>query len=292
MVSIITVNYNGYRHTCELIESLRQNETYDYEIIVVDNASPDGDAAKLKATFQNYAEVTLLASARNVGFAGGNNLGYLHTRGEYIMYLNNDTVIQTPFIESLVQRMQSSAKIGAVSPKIKYYSNPHIIQYAGYTPMNRITMSNHLVGSGQVDDGLYDTAHRVPFIHGACVVTSRTVLETVGSMAELYFLFYEELDWSLALSEKGYELWYEPASTVYHKESMTIQRATPLRSYYLTRSRMIFTRRRSRSKLVAIAYQVIVSYPIHILKSIIHGRWAMVSALSRGIWSGLNSPIK
>ncbi|MEG2036330.1 MAG: glycosyltransferase, partial [Mucinivorans sp.] len=75
MVSIITVNYNGYQHTCELIESLRKNETYDYEIIVVDNASPNGDAAKLKVIFQDYTEVTLIVSPSNVGFAGGNNLG-------------------------------------------------------------------------------------------------------------------------------------------------------------------------------------------------------------------------
>ncbi|MEG2035928.1 MAG: glycosyltransferase family 2 protein, partial [Mucinivorans sp.] len=211
--------------------------------------------------------------------------------GEYIMYLNNDTIIQTPFLESLVRRMQIDGKVGAVSPKIKYYSNPHIIQYAGYSPMSKITMRNNLVGTNQTDNGQYDTAHRVPFIHGACVLTSRAVLEDVGTMTELYFLFYEELDWSVALSNKGYELWYEPDSTVYHKESMTIQRTTSCRTYYLARSRMIFTRRRSSSKILAIAYQLVMSFPAHIIKYILHRQWDMALALSRGILAGLHAPI-
>lgn len=291
MVSIITINYNGYKDTCELIDSLKGYETYPYEVIVVDNASASDDARKLKA---GYPEAIVVASPENLGFAGGNNLGYEHAKGEYILYLNNDILIEAPFLEALVNRIDSDEKIGAVSSKIKYTANRNVIQYAGYTAMNPITTRNELIGVGKTDVGQYNEAHTTPFIHGACVLTSRKVIETVGNMPSLYFLFYEELDWSVKLRNHGYELWYEPSATVYHKESMSIKRGSPARNYYLTRSRVLFTRRNIKgiNRVLAIAYQTFVSYPKNMLQSAIKGDWKMVSAITRGLISGFTSPIK
>ena len=101
MVSIITINYNGYKDTCELVESFRQFEDYPYEIIIVDNASPNGDGALLKTSLSG---VTIVCSDKNLGFSGGNNLGYKYAKGEYILFMNNDMTITRPFLKTLVNQ--------------------------------------------------------------------------------------------------------------------------------------------------------------------------------------------
>lgn len=286
MVSIITVNYNGYKETCELIDSLRLYEDYPYEVIVVDNASPNGDGEQLKKTFP---DITIICSTENLGFAGGNNLGYPYAKGEFILYMNNDMTITKPFLKTLVDRIQSSEHIGAVSPKIKYEHHPDIIQYAGYTKMHPLRISNNLVGVNQKDIGQYDEASPTPFAHGACMLTSKDVIRKVGLMTDIYFLFYEELDWSMQLKRAGHETWYEPAAFVLHKESMTAKRGTSLRLYYLTRSRILFTRRNYTyfNKAIAILYQLIIVIPKNILLYSIRGQKNMLVAFLKGSYHGL-----
>lgn len=290
MVSIITINYNGYKETCELIDSLRLYENYPYEIIVVDNASPNGDGVLFKKKFSNY---TIICSDKNLGFAGGNNLGYEYVKGEYILYMNNDMTITQPFLKNLINRLQSSDDIGAVSPKIKYEHHPDIIQYAGYTKMHPLKISNSLIGANQKDMGQYDKASSTAFAHGACMLTSQKVLKKAGLMTDIYFLFYEELDWSIQLKRAGYKIWYEPAAEVLHKESMTAKRGTPLRLYYLTRSRILFTRRTSSSfnKIIAILYQLIIVIPKNILFYSVQRKKDMLLAFLKGSYDGLKDKI-
>lgn len=291
MVSIITINYNGYKDTCELIDSIRKHETYPYEIIVVDNSPAKDEALQLKS---DYPDATIIWPGQNSGFAGGNNIGYGHSAGEYILFVNNDVVINGPFLETLVNRMQSSSAIGAVSPKIKYEDHRDIIQYAGYTPMNPIRISNRKIGTNQIDHGQYDQAAPTAFIHGACMFTSRKVLERAGLMTEIYFLFYEELDWSLQLQRAGYQTWFEPAVSVFHKESMTIKRGTPLRLYYLTRSRILFTRRNYKTffKALALSYLLFIVIPKNILLYGIRNEKGMLAAFMKGSFHGLKDNIK
>lgn len=291
MVSIITINYNGFKDTCELIESLRKYETYPFEIIVVDNASDDRDGEKLKKL---YNGLTVVCSDTNLGFAGGNNLGYQYAKGDYILYMNNDMVIKSPFLQTLVQRLESSNTIGLVSPKIKYTYAPDTIQYAGYTPMVPLFIRNNLIGVNQIDKGQFDVACKTAFVHGACMLTSKKIIEKTGLMTEVYFLFYEELDWSIQLQNKGYEVWFEPACCVYHKESRTIKRGTPLRQYYLTRSRLIFARRNYRgyNKYLSCLYQALISFPKNALICVMHFQWQMAIAYFKGTLAGLTDKIK
>ena len=90
VVSIITINYNGMRDTCELIDSLAENEVYPYEVIVVDNASRNDEASKLQ---KRYVDIRVVSSPVNLGFAGGNNLGYSFVESDYVLFLNNDIII-------------------------------------------------------------------------------------------------------------------------------------------------------------------------------------------------------
>lgn len=291
MVSIITVNYNGYADTCEFIDSLRRHETYPFEIIIVDNASPRNDGIRLK---EEYPELTVICSEKNRGFAGGNNLGNEYARGEYILYMNNDTLIREPFLQKLIDRLDSDPSIGAVSPKIKYAYAPEIIQYAGFTPMSPVLLRNHQIGNNQTDSGQYDSACETAFVHGACMLTSRHILRQAGPMTPVYFLFYEELDWSDQLRRAGFRTWYEPAACIYHKESRSVGKTSPFKHYYLTRGRILYARRNCRGirKAVTCLYLATVVPLKSAAVSLIRRDWETFSSQIRGTVHGFSDKAK
>ena len=245
LLSIITINYNGLKDTCELMDTLPL-EDESIEVIVVDNASKEDEATQIE---QRYPQVKVIRSEKNLGFAGGNNLGIQAAQGKYLFFLNNDTILrpQTSDLRPLITRLESSEQIGMVSPKIKFSWGDKPIQYAGYTPLSSITMRNRAIGCGETDNGQYDTAHPTPYAHGAAMMVKREVIDKAGLMPECYFLYYEELDWSMMIRRAGYDIWYEPACTIYHKESQTTGQNSPLRTYYITRNRLLFAKRNINS---------------------------------------------
>ena len=208
MVSIITVNYNGLADTCELIESFRIHETYPYEFIVVDNGSflPEG-----KEIQKRYPEVKVVQNT-NTGFAGGNNAGLKVAEGKYLFFINNDTLIHEPILAILTHRLEAEEKNGGVSPMLKYAYAPDTIQYAGYTAFSPITLRNKMLGEHEKDNGQHSQPQETASLHGAAMMVRRDVLQQVGPMTEVYFLFYEEFDWSARMHHLGYKLWYEPAA--------------------------------------------------------------------------------
>ena len=282
-LSIITINYNGLKDTCELLDTLPLEDN-SLEVIVVDNASKEDEASIIE---QRYPTVTVIRSPQNFGFAGGNNLGIKAAHGEYLFFLNNDTVLrhQTSDIRPLIDRLESSDKIGAVCPKIRFSWEHHPIQYAGYTPLSPITMRNHAIGFGEDDHGQYDTPYPTPYAHGAAMMVKREVIDKAGLMPECYFLYYEELDWSMMIRRAGYDIWYEPACTIYHKESQTTGQASALRTYYVTRNRLLFVRRNNRSltRYVTYLYLIIVVAGKDLLKHLLQRRTDLAKATIRGI---------
>ena len=282
-LSIITINYNGLKDTCELLETLPLEDN-SLEVIVVDNASKENEASIIE---QRYPMVKVIRSPQNLGFAGGNNLGIKAAHGRYMFFLNNDTVLrhQTSDIRPLINRLESSDKIGAVCPKIRFSWEHHPIQYAGYTPLSPITMRNHAIGFGEDDHGQYDTPHPALYAHGAAMMVKREVIDKAGFMPECYFLYYEELDWSMMIRRAGYDIWYEPACTIYHKESQTTGQASALRTYYVTRNRLLFVRRNNRShtRYVTYLYLIIVVAGKDLLKHLLQRRTDLAKATIRGI---------
>jgi len=285
LLSIITINYNGQKDTCELIESLPL-EDKSIEVIVVDNASAQDEATIIE---ERYPQVKIIRSKKNLGFAGGNNLGIKAAKGKYLFFLNNDTLLkpQTSDIRSLISRLETSPKIGMVCPKIRFTWGKQLIQFAGYTPLSPITMRNKAIGCGEVDHGQYNTAHPTPYAHGAAMMIKREVIEKAGLMPECYFLYYEELDWSMMIRRAGYDIWYEPACTIFHKESQTTGQNSPLRTYYITRNRLLFAQRNQlgRAKYITYLYLIGLVAIRDILKYAFQQRWDLVRATIRGVVS-------
>ena len=279
-LSIITINYNGLEDTCALIETIPFNDKM--EVIVVDNASTNDEATEIE---RRYPYVKLIRSDQNLGFAGGNNLGIKVANGKYIFLINNDTIFKDFNVQALIDRLESSDKIGVVCPKIRFAWDNNPIQYAGYTPLSKITVRNQAIGFGEEDKGLYDLAHPTPYAHGAAMLIKREAIEKVGLMPECYFLYYEELDWSMMFTRAGYHIWYEPACTIYHKESQTTGHNSPLRTYYITRNRLLLVKRNYTgiNKYLAYGYLIGLVAPRDIIKTGIKGKYDLLKATCKGI---------
>jgi GT2 family glycosyltransferase len=250
LVSIIAVNYNGQKVTREMIDSIRNNSYSNIEIIVVDNASEVSPKAYLN---ENYKEVKVIESSKNLGFAGGNNLGIKESNGDFLFFLNNDAELTNGVIESMLELFEQVPKLGIVSPKICFYKtgsdkksdpySPDILQYVGSTEVHNLTARNRTIGYLESDLGQYQTAKPTAYAHGAAMMVSRSVIEKVGMMPEAFFLYYEELDWCEQIRRVGFEIYIQPKAKVYHKESWSVKKTSGLKTFYINRNRILFMRR-------------------------------------------------
>lgn len=286
IISVITVNYNGLKDTCALIDSIPSNDSI--EVIVVDNASAKDEATEIS---QRYPNVHVIRSTQNLGFAGGNNLGLKAAKGRYMYLVNNDTFLKgsdsdkQKSLQQLINRLEASPTIGMVCPKILFAWTPNPIQFAGYTPLSCITIRNKAIGCGKEDHGQYQNAHSTPYAHGAAMMIKREALENVGFMPECYFLYYEELDWSVMFTLAGYEIWYEPTSIIYHKESQTTGAGSSLKTYYITRNRLLFVKRNIQEPIKWLSYSYLTGLVAirDIFKYTFKRRFDLVKATYQGI---------
>lgn len=287
-VSIITVNYNGLQDTAEMIGSLEKHlHSCTYELIVVDNGSYRNESAILQ---ERFPFIHAIRSEKNLGFAGGNNLGIQEAQGKYIFLLNNDTFLEEDTLHYLCDTLREHPETAAVSPKIKFATPPRNIQFAGFTPLTKYTLRNQGIGYNEPDCGQYDTPGTTAFLHGAAMMVQREVIKKVGLMPEIFFLYYEEIDWCSQMTRAGYELRYDPRCVVYHKESNTTGTDSPLKTYYLTRNRLLYAwrNRRGITRIVALLYQLSIANPKNLIVNLLLGKTSQLKA----IWKGCTSFFK
>lgn len=286
-ISVITVNYNGFHDTCEFIESwVATVMSVSYEIIVIDNGSTVNEAILLQ---RKYPLVHTIRSEQNLGFAGGNNLGINIAKGKYLFLLNNDIFIVKDTIHLLIDRLMVSNKIAGVSPLIRDYIEPHAIQFAGYSKLSPITLRNRAIGRGQINKDRYP-ARQTPYLHGAAMLLKKEIINQIGPMPENYFLYYEELDWCTHIDRKGYELWYDPACEVWHKDSSSTGKESPLKHYYLSRNRLLYAYRNifDWKLYLSIFYQTAIVCPKNILTALGRGN----KATAKAHWEGTKAFFK
>lgn len=282
LVSIVTLNWNQAAVTCDLLDSLKGVTYPRVEAIVVDNGSEARDVALLAAYDPH---MHLVRSPTNLGFTGGNNLGMRQARGEYVLLLNNDTEVEPDFLEPLVAAMEADPGLGACSPKIRYYHEPERIQYAGGTAVDPLRGQARWIGSGEIDRGQHDISGPTEMGHGAALLIRRRVLEEVGLLGEDYFIYYEELDFGTRLRRAGWRAHYVAESTVWHKESVTVGKASPLKTYYQTRNRVLYLRRNAsgwRKTLLIAALVTVVAF-VHVLRYAVAGQRDHARAVIRGL---------
>lgn len=284
LVSIITLNWNQTDVTCEFLESTRNLNYKNYEILVCDMNSDICPAEKIQLL--NFPNTKVLLSSTNLGFAAGNNWGMKQAKGDYFFIVNNDTEV-TPFlIDKLIEPFLNDETIGVTCPKILYYHNPDTIQYAGFTKMNLITGRTQTIGSGEKDIGQFNEAKYTFGAHGCAMMVKKEVALKVGMFPEKFFLYYEEWDWSIRILKAGYKIFYQAKAKIYHKESLSVGKESLLKLYYLNRNRILFMRRNSSPSqfmLFALFYSF-ATFPKMVLKLLGNGK-ALKTYLKAVAWN-------
>lgn len=216
-VGIILLNYCNYKLTIDCIESIRQSTYQNYEIIVVDNNSPDHSGKNLS----RLDGIRFLQMEENLGFAAGNNRGIevaLSDGCKYVMLLNNDTVIDPNMIETLVSRADANT---VVVPKMYYFDvdgRKDILWYAGGILKYKSSDGIH-IGGMQEDSKQYSIEREVTFATGCCMMIHRAILEEVGLLREEYFMYCEDTDYSIRLNKSNIKILYVPDAKLWHKVS-------------------------------------------------------------------------
>lgn len=279
-VSIILVNYNGYKDTIDCIKSLRTITYRNYEVIVVDNASKDQSVFILN-DFLQEGEI-LISSKENGGFSAGNNIGIkyaLEHDADYCLLLNNDTVVEADFLDKLVEGYEFSLKCGLTIGKILYESMRDTIWYAGGSLSKRTARVEHW-NYQKKDTNMNTSMQRVTFATGCCMCLSRKTIETVGLMDESYFLYEEDADYCKRISDAGFDLVYAPLARIYHKVSASTGKMSKASQIYSLRNRYLFVRKRYHGINKILAYTFIT---LQTLARIIKGKQdfnCSISALS------------
>jgi hypothetical protein len=291
LVSIITVNYNQAIVTADMLQSLSKLTYSNYEVIVVDNASAE-PSAYLKNEFPFITHVT---SPENTGFAGGNNLGLHYAKGEYVFFVNNDTEVTPDLLDVLVAHMQSHPKCAIACPKIKYYFRPDTIQYAGTVGPSIVTSRSYDIGYMQKDDGSFNDMRITEQPNGAAMMIPMKLIEQLGAMSEIFFLYYEELDWAARFKKAGYQIHYVGSANIYHKESVSTVKNSAFKTFYLYRNRLLFIRRNYSgiNKWMGSVFFTLISTPVHIAKHTLKGEWQHAQAIVKAmLWNVTHSAFR
>lgn len=220
LVSIIIVNWNGLKWLPECFGSLTRQQYENFEIIFVDNASRDGSVAWVKS---HYPKTRICVNRENLGFADGNNVGFRIARGEYVLFLNNDTRVTRSFLTELARVMKGHKEIAGAQSKILLMDKPDMHDSVGafLTPTGFL----YHYGFAKKDQPKYDKQIDLYNAKGACMMFRREVLDTVAINGDIfdprYFAYFEETDMCHRIWLAGYRIVYAYKSVIYHKMGAT-----------------------------------------------------------------------
>ncbi len=220
LVYIIVLTWNGKNDTLECLESLSKINYFNHKILVVDNASNDGTKEAVKS---KYPDVEYIYNLKNLRYAGGNNIGIdyaLNNHADYILLLNNDTIVEPNFLKHLINTAESNPINGIIGPKIFYYAQKNLIWYAG----GKIEWWKGWIyhrGIRELDNEKYSFKIETDFVTGCCILIKRNVIEKIGKLNENYYMYGEDVDFCIRASRAGFKIWFEPEAKVWHKISVS-----------------------------------------------------------------------
>jgi len=228
--SIIIVNYDGQAHIDTCLNSLREVGQRGYEVIVVDNASGDGSAEHVAA---RHPQVRLIRNEANLGFGAGNNRGAEWARGEYLAFLNPDTVVEPGWLEALIAALEQDPKAGLATALVLLMDRPDRVNTCGNDMhMTGLTLCR---GMGAHRGGFSKTVG-VGAVSGAAFAVRRDLFETLGGFDESFFLYMEDSDLSLRARLAGYHLLAVPGAVIHHDYRLQFG---PQKTFYQERNRTL-----------------------------------------------------
>lgn len=220
---IVLLNYKNYEDTYACIESIDKCGYFQegIQVIIVDNFSPDESYQKLKLIENNF--ITVLQSEYNGGFSYGNNIGIRYAMecgADYVLLINNDTLVTVGMVDRLIAACQKNGDEAIVSSKILRYPETNIIWYGG-GDVSKITFKTKHIGINCKDCDKYSKIYSTKYICGCCMLISRKVINAIGLLPEEYFMYCEDLDYSLLATRNNIKLVYCGEATLYHKVSIS-----------------------------------------------------------------------
>jgi len=249
-VSIIIVNWNGYRDTSDCLESLMKINYGNYNVIVVDNCSANNEADLLKERFGQWSHI--IANKNNDGLCKGNNIGIQYALNsfdpDYVLLLNNDTTVDVDFLTSLVDTAESKKSVGIVGGKIYFFNDLKQIQIVWgktnlwhwqiFFPVPRYSSYRKIVDKGQ-----YDYSREVDWVSGCCILIKNEVIKKIGSLEESYFAGWEDTDYCFYAKKAGFSVLYTHRAYIWHKNAQSFSKVKSYRAYLDARNRFIFMKR-------------------------------------------------
>jgi len=292
-VSIIILNWNSYEVTRDCLASLEKIDYPNREVVLVDNGSVDGSADRLAREFPS---ARMIRNGKNLGFTGGNNVAIrdvLERGTGYLLLLNNDTVVAPNFLSELVRVAESDPRIGLLNPKIYYFEPADTIWYAGGIRKPWRVFPKHL-GLRKRDDGSYNQTREVSFITGCALLIKAEVVRQIGELDEIFFLTFEDADWSMRASQAGFKQFYVPASVIWHKDSYVTTRSLGYagRNFYTMRNTILFARKYLKGPYWPLFMISVGKYVMYrTVVDLVQGDVKTVRALYHGLWNGCSTRI-
>ncbi|OGZ34499.1 MAG: hypothetical protein A2174_02690 [Candidatus Portnoybacteria bacterium RBG_13_41_18] len=251
-VYIIILNWNGCQDTIECIESLKKINYQDYKIVVVDNGSTDASIEIIPKKY--FQDINFIEIKKNLGYAGGNNVGIryaLEKGADYVLLLNNDTLVSPDFLSKLVAISESSEKIGMAGPKILFANDKNRIWFGGGV-FTWFGGDKHF-RYNEIDAN--DSQKDIDYMTGCALLIKKEVIEKIGLLNEDYFLYYEDIDWCLRAKKIGHKIVYEPSSKIWHKVSRTAKPAwDKIIFYYHARNALLLAKLNAPKIILAAVY--------------------------------------
>jgi len=286
-VVAVVLNWCGEALTAACLRSLEASDYPELRILLVDNASPDGSGAALRARFPH---LPYLQTGENLGYTGGNNRGIewaLAQGADYVLILNNDTEIAPDAVTKLVGAARGSPDVAAVAPKILYHAAPERVWFAG-GDLSRLRVIGYHRGEGEPDrDAAPGAPYEVTFLTGCCLLLSADVLRKVGPLAEDFFTYAEDVELSMRLRKAGYRLLYQPEGRVLHHVPLGQSEPTPAQIYHRDRNRRRVARRHL-SAAERVGFQLFF-YPTRIVH-LVRYLYRRDADRARAVWRGMTAP--
>ncbi|KKR00338.1 MAG: putative glycosyltransferase [Candidatus Woesebacteria bacterium GW2011_GWB1_39_12] len=271
-VFIVILNWNRPDDTLDCLKSVEklQITNYKLQIVIVDNASSDDSVKLIRNFIKNRSNVEVVVNKVNIGFVGGNNVGIsysLDQGADYVMVLNNDTVVDKNLLTEFLKASKKYPKAGILSPKIyfapgfEFHKDRYIkdnlgkvLWYAGgQIDWDNVYGKNR--GVDEVDKGQYDKVEEIDFATGTCMFMSRKALENIGLFDKKYFMYYEDMDLSMRIKKADFKVLYIPSAIVWHKVAQSSGIGSGLNDYFTTRNRLLFGMRYAKLRTRVALYR-------------------------------------
>jgi GT2 family glycosyltransferase len=243
-VFIIILNWNGKEDTLECLDSVQSVDYPNYDTVVVDNGSSD---ESVKSIRKEFLEVKVIETGKNLGFAGGNNVGIRYALGngaDYILILNNDTIVDPQLLKAFIKVALQIHRPVILSPKIYYFSNRKKIWYAGGQQIKQTAIFKHIGIGCNENEKQYQKLMETDYASGCAFFADATVFRKVGLFDETFFLTYEETDFCYRAKNENIRSYVVPEAKVWHKISVSFGgEKSPMFKYFLTRNRLLWAER-------------------------------------------------